>query len=65
MNCVICKNITDDKYGHNPEPFERFEDGRCCTNCNSMLVIPARLYLVRKGLDPRDINNKAVLLSRK
>ena len=64
MICVICKNvITDDKYGHNPEPFASFEDGRCCTNCNSNFVIPARLTLVYKRLDSRDTKNKSALFT--
>jgi hypothetical protein len=30
-------------YGNNPEPLLDYENGRCCNNCNSFLVINARL----------------------
>ena len=39
--CVICNKKIDDKYGHNPEPVN--DTGRCCTNCNFEVVIPARI----------------------
>lgn len=41
--CAICgKPITDDPYGHNPWPVA---EGRCCTECNRNVVIPARMFL--------------------
>ena len=46
MNCVICSSDILhqsngwDK-GHNPSPIK--EDGRCCEECNSTVVIPTRL----------------------
>ena len=40
MNCSICKDTINDKYGHNAEPIN---DGRCCDMCNQTKVIPARI----------------------
>ena len=40
MNCSICKNTINDKYGNNAEPVN---NGRCCNDCNSTVVIPARI----------------------
>jgi len=39
--CSLCKGNYD-KWGHNPEPLKTFDE-RCCTECNSKKVIPARL----------------------
>ena len=47
--CSICKRtITNDKWGNNAWPIN---DGRCCSDCNSTLVIPARLTAVLRGGD--------------
>lgn len=44
MKCCICgreiKPVGDWAQGHNAEPAA---DGRCCDECNSMIVIPMRL----------------------
>ncbi len=40
MDCSICDNKIDDKFGNNAEPVN---DGRCCNDCNSTVVIPARI----------------------
>ena len=40
MNCSICNNEIDDGFGHNAEPVN---NGRCCNDCNSAVVIPARI----------------------
>ena len=46
--CVICKKEYEG-YGNNAEPIAA---GRCCDNCNDMVVIYARLLLMRiKKLD--------------
>lgn len=39
--CSLCEGEYSD-YGHNPEPIKKDEE-RCCTECNSTKVIPARL----------------------
>ena len=38
--CVICNEVYEG-YGHNPYPIT--ENGRCCDDCNSGKVIPARI----------------------
>jgi hypothetical protein len=45
LKCSICKGPIPVehgtwKYGHNAEPVN---SGRCCGNCNTMVVIPMRL----------------------
>jgi hypothetical protein len=41
--CVICGDKIDG-YGHNPAPVKK--RGRCCSFCNDIRVIPARLKLL-------------------
>ena len=47
--CSICKNkievepISGWTGGHNPWPIQ--DKGRCCTECNDELVVPARLTM--------------------
>ena len=46
--CVLCNNpITDDIYGHNPQPLS---DGVCCTKCNKEKVIPERFKRIRQAM---------------
>jgi len=51
--CSICgKNF--EPIGHNAQPIN---DGRCCTNCNYEVVIPARIEAVIKlGYDKASDN---------
>ena len=53
MTCVICGLDIDVQFngwteGHNAQPLK---DGRCCTPCNSTVVLPARLKPMM-GLQP-------------
>ena len=41
INCVICNRKKDEEFGHNPSPVK--DEGRCCTFCNTSIVIPARI----------------------
>jgi hypothetical protein len=55
MQCSICSEPVDGIHpetgevywtgGHNAEPVN---DGRCCTVCNDMVVIPSRIKLMAK-----------------
>ena len=52
--CCLCGNLTDCKYGHNPEPIIDMKDEtnhklRCCSLCNKSKVIPARIAFVKSG----------------
>ena len=53
MKCCFCgKEI--DGFGNNPSPFaeiEELRDARCCDECNSGIVIPARLTLLQLQKD--------------
>ena len=46
LMCSICHRpierdtLTGWEHGHNAQPIN---DGRCCSDCNSTVVIPARL----------------------
>jgi|TARA_R110002074_G_scaffold127813_1_gene267638 hypothetical protein len=40
MECGICSNWINDKYGHNTEPIFK---GTCCDDCNTKYVIPVRM----------------------
>jgi len=59
MKCCICDGKIDKHYtpegkmywdmGHNPAPVKTGEKERCCDNCNSTVVIPARLVAMSDG----------------
>ena len=34
-------------WGNNPAPVNKDEKARCCDDCNSNIIIPARLYLMQ------------------
>ena len=40
MNCSICKDKINDKYGHNAQPIN---NGKCCDTCNMTVVVPKRI----------------------
>ena len=40
MNCSICNNEINDRFGNNAEPIN---NGRCCDDCNYTVVLPARV----------------------
>lgn len=53
MECSICRQEIDKQVdengkvfwdqGHNPDPVMKGDDDRCCSDCNSNVVIPARI----------------------
>jgi hypothetical protein len=53
MNCSICQleipAVGDWTHGNNAEPVN---DGRCCDECNALVVIPARLTQMRRRIPP-------------
>jgi|TARA_B100001939_G_scaffold348233_1_gene374595 hypothetical protein len=40
--------------GHNAEPIQQ---GRCCTVCNTTVVIPQRILMIQQGQDFREAIN--------
>lgn len=55
QKCVICEeNFTE--WGNNPEPIKTMAQGSCCNECNDLVVIPFRLYLIQ--LDKSIQDNK-------
>ena len=43
-NCVFCDvEMNSNHDTHNPEPVKESTSGRCCSHCNTTVVIPARL----------------------
>ena len=46
--CCICgKEFVG--WGNNPYPVNKDEDARCCDDCNSAFVIPARIAELSKN----------------
>ena len=43
MECGICYDWIDDKYGNNAKPLF---DGKCCNTCNLIYIIPIRMELM-------------------
>ena len=46
MNCSICNNEINDRFGNNAEPVN---NGRCCSDCNSTVVIPTTGLVVEQS----------------
>lgn len=44
--CCLCGKELND-YGNNPWPLRHNEDERCCDECNTTKVIPARLATLK------------------
>ncbi len=51
--CVICGKQTVG-YGNNPAPVKNF--GRCCDVCNATVVLPKRLYELKKAINKKSNN---------
>lgn len=56
--CVICGRAFTG-WGHNPEPVKEFEEGRACSDCNAMVVIPERIKRIQRNpnaaMDPKEM----------
>lgn len=58
--CSICGDLIEPepngyRYGHNAEPVN---SGRCCKDCNSLVVIPARIAQMYGVANPPVANEK-------
>ena len=51
IKCVLCGCDCEDEWGNNPYPLS--EEGRCCNNCN-LLVVGERLKTT--GVNEEQIN---------
>lgn len=64
MKCSICKGKIDShrtpegkvywRHGNNAEPIN---EGRCCTKCNNIFVLPERMNRIGKGISLRQVLN--------
>ena len=43
FKCCICGNLIIGEWGNNPWPVVKDEDAKCCDECNSTVVLAARL----------------------
>ncbi len=72
FQCVLCDDVirTAPFHGNNPEPLmknsynpESANEGRCCDECNSTKVIPARMrdsaFLERRRQQNTELRNTA------
>lgn len=48
VNCIICEEAFEG-YGNNPAPLYSLEEGVCCDDCNSSVVVPARIEMLYNG----------------
>lgn len=59
LKCCLCGADILDGIGNNPAPLmETTEENRCCNDCNSTKVIPARLQNMSEGKDPREVKKE-------
>ena len=64
MCCNICgKKI--DGYGNNPYPIMQSDTDRCCNDCNSTYVIPARLAQRWGKRGPAEVGDKVIIFALK
>lgn len=42
FKCCLCGEDTEG-FGNNPQPLAKNDNDRCCDDCNTLRVIPARL----------------------
>jgi hypothetical protein len=54
FRCSICQRIVMEQYGNNAHPVN---DGKCCDECDWLVVIPARIRLVKERMG-RTYNEK-------
>lgn len=47
--CCFCGQTFND-YGNNPSPIAINPEERCCNECNSEIVIPARMFCMMNGI---------------
>ena len=59
MNCIICTDeiqiqpVSGWDKGHNPYPIK--DKGRCCDDCNSTIVVPARFAGLMKFEEAKEL----------
>ena len=54
MKCNLC-GCEIKGWGNNPAPLIENDDDRCCDSCNSMYVIPMRIYMLAHELEHGEI----------
>lgn len=52
--CSICQ-VECEGFGNNAEPVN---DGRCCTDCDNGVVIPARIRIVLRAKRKSEVEGK-------
>lgn len=61
--CCLCDEMSRGM-GNNPEPLMKFEDGRCCTDCNKSKVLPARIAKLDTSLNNPEALKAAIVLQK-
>jgi hypothetical protein len=51
MKCVICDLEIEDRYGFSAAPFR---EGKCCEECQRVVVFPLRVLLVKQQIKKSD-----------
>jgi hypothetical protein len=51
--CSICKNLYYGM-GNNAQPLN---NGRCCDECNALVVVPVRIRRMFAGKNPREVSH--------
>lgn len=64
FRCCLCGECFEG-FGNNPDPLALDDDERCCDMCDSMFVIPARLFQLQAGRRLRESEVKALRLNIK
>lgn len=57
LECCICHRMCHDTIGNNPEPVYTVShgSGRCCNDCNRLIVLPTRIAMMRQKQAKLDI----------
>ena len=54
IKCCICGKVVEEMNAHNAEPYKK---GLCCSECNSKVVLPARMNLMYKNKGDKNFKN--------
>ena len=51
LTCCFCQIEMAHKWQtHNPDPVDKTAGHRCCEDCNTLVVLPARIGMIKRAI---------------